>query len=107
MSVADLIQNRLTRDLAPVHLEVVDESHMHNVPAGAESHFKVVVVSERFRDQRKVARHRQVYALLSEQLAGPVHALALHTYSPEEWQERAAAAPESPDCLGGGRHDRA
>jgi len=52
---------------------------------------------------RKVARHQQVYAALAAQLAGPVHALALHTYTAAEWQARQEAAPESPDCLGGSK----
>jgi BolA protein len=50
-----------------------------------------------------VARHQQVYAALAPQLAGPVHALALHTYSPCEWQQREREAPASPPCLGGSK----
>jgi len=41
--------------------------------------------------------------LLADQLAGPVHALALHTYTVAEWGEAAAGAPDSPDCLGGSK----
>ena len=77
-----------------------------SVPANSETHFKVVIVSEAFDGRRKVARHQQVYAELSEQLAGPVHALALHTYTAAEWQQRNASAPASPDCLGGSKREQ-
>jgi len=50
-----------------------------------------------------VKRHQSVYALLADEMAGPVHALALHLYSPAEWVERANARPDSPDCRGGSR----
>lgn len=100
------IQAILSEALQPGYLEVINESHMHSVPPNSETHFKVVVVSEQFVGQRKVARHQVVYRLLAEQLAGPVHALALHTYTGEEWQQRAEAAPASPDCLGGSKAEQ-
>lgn len=92
--------------LAPTHLEVVNESHMHSVPVGSESHFKVVLVSSQFEGRRQVARHQTIYQLLAHELANGVHALALHTYTNAEWQLRAAAAPESPQCMGGSKHDQ-
>lgn len=103
MNVQTEIEHRLNAELGPEHLQVVNESHMHSVPANSETHFKVVLVSAAFAGKRKVARHQQVYALLSEQLEGPVHALALHTYTPQEWAQRQQAAPDSPDCLGGSK----
>lgn len=103
MSVEETIVGKLTRGLQPSHLEVVNESHMHNVAPGSESHFRVVVVSTAFESLGKVKRHQQVYGLLGEELAGPVHALALHTYTGDEWAQR-AGAPESPACLGGSKH---
>ena len=105
MIVQQEIERRLQAHFSPAHMEVANESHMHSVPANSETHFKVVIVADAFDGQRKVARHQQVYALLSEQLEGPVHALALHTYTPEEWQQRQGEAPQSPDCLGGSKAD--
>ncbi|MEQ9464724.1 MAG: BolA/IbaG family iron-sulfur metabolism protein [Haliea sp.] len=105
MSVQQQIREQLLAALAPDHLEVANESHMHSVPPNSETHFRVVVVSEVFSGQRQVARHQKIYGLLAAQLEGPVHALALHTYSPVEWQARAGAAPASPDCLGGSAAD--
>ncbi len=98
------IERKLAEALAPAHLEVINESHRHSVPPGSESHFKVVLVSAAFEGKRSVARHQQVYRVLAAELAGGVHALALHTYTPAEWAER-SAAPDSPACMGGSKHD--
>jgi BolA protein len=106
MIVEKTIWQRLEDAFQPQHLEVVNESHQHSVPANSETHFKVVLVSAAFDGRRKVARHQQVYAQLAEELAGPVHALALHTYTPLEWQQRNAPAPGSPDCLGGSKREQ-
>lgn len=105
MSVEHSIREKVTRAFAPSHLELVNESHMHSVPANSETHFKLVVVSEAFRGVRKVARHQKVYACVADELAGPVHALALHLYDPDEWQARSAPAPDSPNCLGGSKQE--
>ncbi len=85
----------------PIELLVANESAMHRVPANSETHFKIVVVTEKFDAQRLVHRHQMIYKILSEELAGPVHALALHTYSPSEWEARDAAVAASPNCRGG------
>jgi BolA protein len=101
MSVQSDIEHLLQAHFAPQHLRVDNESHQHNVPPNSETHFKVELVSEQFSDLRKVARHQAVYRVLAEQLAGPVHALALHTYSPQEWLENTQGSPDSPRCRGG------
>lgn len=105
MSMQQLIEAKLGAAFSPSVLQVENESHQHNVPAGSESHFKVVIVSAEFAGKRQVARHQAVYACLAEQLKGALHALALHTYTADEWQDRQAAAPESPRCLGGSKAD--
>ena len=101
MNVQSSIEETLLESFSPSYLSVVNESHMHNVPPGSESHFKVVVVSHQFDGKRKVARHQLVYQQLAGFLADSVHALAMHTYSPAEWQSRGEQAPQSPDCMGG------
>lgn len=103
MQVKPFIEQQLTNELAPQYLEVLDESYMHNVPDGAQSHFKVTIVSEAFEGLRLIARHRQVNALVAEALAGPLHALALHTYTPAEWQKRSQTSVDSPACRGGSK----
>ena len=100
MVVQKDIEARLDDRLTPIQLDVSNESFMHNVPAGSETHFKVTAVSLEFSGLRKVRRHQLVYEVLSDLLAGPVHALALHLFTPDEWQE-SLGAPDSPKCHGG------
>ena len=104
MIVQAAIEEKL-QALNPAVVEVLNESHMHSVPPNSETHFKVTLVSEAFNGSRKVQRHQKVYGLLADELAGPVHALALHLYTPDEWQERNQLVPDSPDCLGGSKAD--
>ncbi len=103
MSVQQTIDTKLRAGLAPSHLEVINESHRHNVPAGSESHFKVVAVAEAFAGERLIQRHRRINALLADELAGGVHALSLHTLTPDEWAARGGAVAASPECRGGHR----
>jgi BolA family transcriptional regulator, general stress-responsive regulator len=105
MRMQQIIERKLAEALAPAHLEVINESHQHSVPPGSETHFKVVLASAAFEGKRSVARHQLVYRVLADELAAGVHALALHTYTPVEWAGRSAAAPASPACMGGGKHD--
>jgi BolA protein len=88
MAVADRIREKLTSGLKPLSLEITDDSHRHAGHAGArpggESHFTVAVVSDAFEGMSRVERQRLVYRLLEEELAGPVHALALRTIAPSE-----------------------
>ena len=101
VSTQDIISEKLDQRFDLKHLDVVNESGNHNVPPGSQTHFKVVMVSADFEGSRLIARHRAVNEALAEELAGDVHALALHTYTPEEWQARFGDAPMSPPCLGG------
>ena len=107
MSIKQQIETKLSGALPLTLLEVVNESHMHSVPPGSETHFKVVLVSPEFAGKRPVARHQLVYRVLADELAGPLHALALHTYTADEWQQRNGAAPVSPECMGGSKHEGA
>jgi BolA protein len=106
VSLQERIESKLRSALDPSHLEVINESHMHAVPKGAETHFKVVVVSARFDGMAPVRRHQLVYATLAEEMQGKpgIHALAITSRTPSEW----AASPEanaSPKCLGGSKAD--
>lgn len=101
MNKSDRLRDTL-QALRPTHLEVLDESHMHS--RGLETHYKAVVVGEAFAGKRAVQRHQLVYRTLGP-LMQEIHALALHTYTPAEW-EQAGAAPDSPTCRGGSKHDR-
>ncbi|MCG6658296.1 BolA family transcriptional regulator [Halomonas campisalis] len=101
MSIQAEIEQKL-QALEPTHLVVENESHRHAVPPNSETHFKVTLVSPRFEGLMPVKRHQQVYAKLADELAGPVHALALHLYTPVEWAARGEDRPESPNCSGAG-----
>lgn len=101
MSMRDRLQSALGA-LEPQHLEVLDESHMHS--RGQETHYKAVIVSPAFTGLNAVKRHQKVYGTLGE-LMGQIHALALHTYTPEEWAQQ-GQAPDSPTCRGGSKHDQ-
>ncbi|ARR48655.1 TPA: transcriptional regulator BolA [Photobacterium damselae] len=94
------IENKLQQAFSPTHLEVINESYMHHVPEGSESHFKVVVVSALFEGQRLLGRHRAINSILADELANHIHALAIHTYTPDEWLQQ-QEAPLSPNCRGG------
>ncbi len=90
--------------LQPQFLQVENQSHRHNVPPGAESHFKVIVVSRQFNEKTLLARHRMVNQILADELSTAVHALALHAMTPDEWSDKneaSAEIAESPPCLGG------
>ena len=103
MNRKDIIEQKLQAALQPMHLEILDETHMHSVPEDAQSHYKVIVVSEVFTGRPLVQRHRLVNKALEEELASGIHALALHTMTPQEWFDKGGQAPQSPPCLGGGK----
>ncbi|MEM1396194.1 MAG: BolA family protein [Pseudomonadota bacterium] len=88
MSVLETIQEKLTKALNPLELNVKDESHLHAGHAGAreggESHFRVRIVSAAFEGQSRVARQRLVNAALKDELVYQVHALAMTTLTPSE-----------------------
>jgi len=88
MTVAQTITEKLTEGFAPSKLEVIDESHKHAGHVGArpegETHFHVVLQSAKFSGQNRVSRQRMVYKALSDELAGPVHALSMELSAPED-----------------------
>ena len=102
-TVKSIIQEKLL-GFAPTHLRVVNESFMHNVPVDAESHFNITLVSKQFEGKTLVTRHRMVNQVLVEELAGAIHALALHTLTPNEWLEKGEQVANSPLCLGGAKN---
>ena len=98
MSVRESIKSKIQKEFDPIYLDVVDESHRHHVPESSESHFKVLVVSEKFRDQSRIDRQRSLNELLREELAGPIHGLAQKLLTPKEW-ETSHSEFKSPDCV--------
>lgn len=88
MTAEARMREKLMLGLAPTRLDIVNESEMHaghrSSPGTGESHFRILVVSDAFTGKSRVERHRLVNALLADELAGRVHALALKTYAPNE-----------------------
>jgi BolA protein len=88
MSLEQQMREKLMIGLEPVRLDIINESEKHaghrSSPGTGESHFRVLVVSEKFSGVSRVDRHRMVNQLIAGELAGGVHALALATYAPGE-----------------------
>lgn len=91
MSVAKTVKKKLDRALCPTALEIIDESHLHAGHAGArpegETHFRVRITSAAFAGITRVQCHRLVNEILAEELAGPIHALAITTTEPDHHSE--------------------
>ena len=88
MRTADVITEKLTAAFAPQSLRVEDESHQHQGHAGhrpgGQTHYRVYIVADAFRGKSRVDRHRMVNQTLAQELAGGVHALAIHASAPGE-----------------------
>ncbi|MCG6888512.1 MAG: BolA/IbaG family iron-sulfur metabolism protein [Gammaproteobacteria bacterium] len=103
MSMQTTIEQKLSDEFAVDYLQVENESHLHSVAPGAESHFKVTIVSNAFDEQMLIKRHRKVNQVLQQEMK-QIHALALHTLTPQEWQARNGQVAASPACRGGGKN---
>jgi BolA protein len=103
MSRRESLHSHLEAHFKLEHLHVLDESSMHNVPAGAESHFKIVLVSPEFSEMRLLARQRLVHDLLKDEMQS-IHALSLQLYTPDEWTERESKCIASPACKGANKN---
>ena len=91
------IEEKLKQALEPRLLEVINESDQHRGER-SESHFKLIVVSEKFENLSLVKRHQLVYTSINKELSSGIHALSQHTFTPEEWIERGGTLPKSPPC---------
>lgn len=106
MRIQSIIETKLRSALQPIFLEVTNESHLHSVPPGSESHFKIVVVAAQFEGQSLLAQQRLVNGILADELKGPdgVHALAMKTMTPKKWEEAGhQASLQTPPCRGGSK----
>ena len=103
MNRQERIHSTLSEALRPAHLEVENESRMHNVPPNSETHFKVLVVSEAFEGLGLVDRHRKVNEILRHEMKKGLHALSIRALTPAQWSEQQASDFQSPKCLGGSK----
>ncbi|MBW2493366.1 MAG: BolA family transcriptional regulator [Deltaproteobacteria bacterium] len=82
------IEAELREQLAAIHVEVIDESHLHAGHAGARGgggHFRAVVVSKQFDGKSPVERQRMIYKALENAMGSEIHALSMKTLTPAEW----------------------
>ena len=100
MTMQQIIETKIIDAISPTHIKVINESHMHNVPPGSESHFKLVIVTDVFEGLSRVRRHQQVNGLLADELKGSIHALSMQTLTPSEWAKSNNTVTTSPDCMG-------
>jgi len=88
MATQDIITNKLREAFTTESLQVIDESHLHEGHAGhrpgGEGHYRIYIVSEAFIGKSRVERHRMINAALAGELAGSIHALAIHAKAPGE-----------------------
>lgn len=84
--VRQQIIEKLTQAFAPDSLDVIDESHLHAGHSGwregGETHFRVKISAQAFASKMLVQRHRMINEVLADELAGPVHALAIKADAP-------------------------
>lgn len=102
MSIAIVVEEKLRTDINVSELQIANESHMHSGPA-TDSHFKLVLVSDDFTGKRLVQRHQMIYKILAQELQNPIHALAMHLYTQEEWIKKNGEVMPSPTCKGGSK----
>ena len=90
--IIDIINDKLS----PSVLNIINESFMHNVPTGSESHFKLIVVSDVFKDLTNVKRHQLIYRTLNE-IMDEIHALSIHAFDEKEYNANPVVI-DSPNC---------
>ncbi|XPF93365.1 BolA family protein [Colwellia sp. RE-S-Sl-9] len=102
MTIENTLREKLQSEFSPLFLEIENESHNHG-GSSTTSHFRVVIVTDAFEGLRLIGRHRKINSLLAHELANEIHALALHTFTPKEWEEKEQKAALSPACAGGSK----
>ncbi len=87
-TIATRIRDKLTAAFSPVRLDLIDDSEQHRghggYRTGGETHFRLLIVSDAFAGQSRVARQRLIYDLLHEEMTERVHALEISARTPAE-----------------------
>lgn len=98
--IEKIIRDKITQTFDPFYYDVINESYKHNVSKDSESHFKIIIVSNKFNNNNLIQRHRLVNTLLHEELKTYIHALSIQAKTIEEWEKNPAII-STPNCLGG------
>ena len=99
-ATANKLLELVLKPLNITHHQLVNDSHKHSGLAN-DSHYNLVLVSDDFAGIGAVKRHQQVFALVGELMKNPIHALALHCYTVQQWQAKQEKMPETAPCMGG------
>lgn len=97
------IDDILRKEFSPEYWEIINESHKHSVPKNSETHFKIIVVSDKFKGKTKIAIHREINEKLKEEFTSGLHALSILAFTSEEWSKN-PKIPESENCRGGSKN---
>ncbi len=81
----EILEQRIRAAVPDVEILTIEDL------TGTKDHYQAVVVAPSFGPLTRVEQHQAIYRALGELMAGPVHALALQTYTPETWANRAPA----------------
>ncbi len=105
MKFENSIRDKIEQYFHPTYFELENESHKHKVPAGSETHFRLLVVSDFFKEMTRVERARKAHEILADELSSGVHALSERFFTLDEWGrlDDAQKLMISPKCLGGGK----
>ena len=98
--IEKIIRDKITQTFDPYYYDVINESYKHNVSKDSESHFKIIIVSNKFNNNNLIQRHRLVNTLLHEELKTYIHALSIQAKTIEEWEKNPTII-STPNCLGG------
>lgn len=102
METATKIETLVKEGINVSEFYLENESNMHSGPA-TQSHYKLILISDDFVNKRAVQRHQSIYALVASLMNNPIHALALHLFTIEEWANKEDKQLLSPKCLGGSK----
>jgi len=103
--IGQIVRKKLTEKFSPSYLDIINESYMHSVPKGSETHFKVIVISNLFQGQSHLQKHRSVQACLENEMKNGIHALSIVAKTDAEWAKDDTVV-KSPSCMGGSKHDK-
>jgi|TARA_B100002019_G_scaffold270702_1_gene264516 BolA protein len=95
--IQNIIKKTLIKEFNPSVLKIVNESYMHSVPKNAETHFKLVIVSNFFMNITQVKRHLIIYKSL-EDIMKQIHALSIHSFDENEYSKNPIIL-DSPNCV--------
>ena len=100
-SMTEVIKSKLINQFSPFHLELINESFKHSVPKNSETHFKVIIASNKFENMTPVEKHQMVYKVLSDEFTNGLHALSLVVKTEKEWNSGCYKGTVDIPCRGG------